>query len=165
MTEDNTTAESENDVLAEYREARTNQLLSSEARRILTKVTAARKRPQDAGPRWPFELLQNACDAKPRPGRTTVSVEFGWDERGEGHEVTFQHDAAPFTMKDLSALLSGGSSKDFESDETTGASERAFYQLTSFLCRFVRGACFSARTVPWSSLIFLSTDRAMKSRF
>ena len=34
--------------------------------------------------------------------------------------VTFEHDGVPFTSNDLAALLSGGSSKDFESEETTG---------------------------------------------
>ena len=32
----------------------------------------------------------------------------------------FEHDGIPFTSRDLTALLSGGSNKDFESEETTG---------------------------------------------
>ena len=34
--------------------------------------------------------------------------------------VAFEHDGAPFTSDELAALLSGGSSKDFESESTTG---------------------------------------------
>lgn len=38
----------------------------------------------------------------------------------DGHTVVYEHDGKPFTMQDLAALLSGGSSKEFESSETTG---------------------------------------------
>src|SRR4051812_45253981 len=34
--------------------------------------------------------------------------------------LRFEHDAAPFTMEEFAALLTGGSSKDFMSTETTG---------------------------------------------
>ena len=34
--------------------------------------------------------------------------------------VLFEHDGAPFTTTELAALLSGGSSKEFESEITTG---------------------------------------------
>ena len=37
-----------------------------------------------------------------------------------GLEVAFEHDGAPFTSEELAALLSGGSSKEFESEITTG---------------------------------------------
>jgi hypothetical protein len=36
------------------------------------------------------------------------------------HAVVFEHDGAPFTSEELAALLSGGSSKEFESEDTTG---------------------------------------------
>ena len=38
----------------------------------------------------------------------------------EKTKVEFEHDGSPFTSSDLTALLSGGSNKDFESDKTTG---------------------------------------------
>ena len=69
-----------------------------------------------AGPRWPFELLQNALDFGPRPGSTSVAICLSYEQT----KVAFEHDGPPFTPNDLTALLSGGSSKDFESEETTG---------------------------------------------
>ena len=41
-----------------------------QARRIRNLVTEARKSIPSAGPRWPFELLQNALDAGPRAGNS-----------------------------------------------------------------------------------------------
>ncbi|HQU44796.1 MAG TPA: hypothetical protein PK867_18420, partial [Pirellulales bacterium] len=64
----------------------------------------------------PFELLQNALDAGPRKGRSSVTIRL----RREQSNVVFEHDAEPFTSRDLAALLSGGSSKEFESEVTTG---------------------------------------------
>lgn len=103
------------------REARDHQLLKNDARRILTRVTEARKNPADAGGRWPFELLQNAYDAGPADGTSPVSVQFGWREIDGGERVVFfEHHGAPFTSSDIAALLSGGSNKEFDSDVTTG---------------------------------------------
>lgn len=99
-----------------YSAARENQLNRNEARRIRTKVHEARSSSHDAGMRWPFELLQNALDGGPRAGRETVCVTLCSSE----HSMVFQHDGAPFSLQDLAALLSGGSSKEFESDEKTG---------------------------------------------
>jgi hypothetical protein len=102
--------------LDEYRAARESQLVRNEARHIRSKINEARGSRQDAGGRWPFELLQNALDAGPRPGRDRVQVWLHQD----GNTLTFEHDGAFFTMRELAALLSGGSSKDFDSEETTG---------------------------------------------
>ncbi len=99
-----------------YEQAQRNQHNRNEARRIRTRVNEARKSPQVAGTRWPFELLQNAVDAGPRPGCDTVTVAL----RLKGRTLAFEHDGAPFNSQELAALLSGGSSKEFESEETTG---------------------------------------------
>jgi len=48
--------------------------------------------------------------------KLSVSVVIQEDKNG----IRFQHDGAPFTPEDLAALLSGGSSKEFESEITTG---------------------------------------------
>jgi hypothetical protein len=101
-------------------EARNLQLLRNDARRIRTKVDEARNNPSDAGARWPFELLQNAYDAGPRHTRDCVTIALGWEATPAGFRVWFQHDAAPFAPQDIAALLSGGSSKEFESETTTG---------------------------------------------
>jgi hypothetical protein len=88
----------------------------NEARRIRSRVAEARGNPHPASVRWPFELFQNALDAGPREGRSSVAVSL----RCESSKVFFQHDGSPFTSSELAALLSGGSSKDFESERTTG---------------------------------------------
>jgi hypothetical protein len=99
-----------------FEQALREQHNRNEARRIRTRVSEARLSPHTAGLRWPFELLQNAIDTGPRNGNTVVSVQLIHD----GKSVIFNHDGAPFTSQELAALLSGGSSKEFESEETTG---------------------------------------------
>jgi hypothetical protein len=100
----------------EFDQAQREQLHQNDARRIRTKIGDAQKRPDLSSVRWPFELLQNAHDAKPRPGRSTITVLF--DCRDD--QVIFEHDSAPFRARDLAALLSGGSGKEYESEDTTG---------------------------------------------
>ena len=87
-----------------------------QARRIRTRVAEARRSIPSAGLRWPFELLQNALDFGPRAGNSSVAIRLNCEQT----KVTFEHDGIPFTSSDLTALLSGGSNKDFESEETTG---------------------------------------------
>jgi hypothetical protein len=99
-----------------YEEALKEQHNRNEARRIRTRVAEARGSPHSAGLRWPFELLQNALDTGPRSGRSCVSISL----RQTLSTVIFEHDGAPFTSEELAALLSGGSSKEFESEVTTG---------------------------------------------
>lgn len=102
--------------LTDYRHARQNQLVRNEARHIRSKINDAQGSRHDAGVRWPFELLQNALDAGPRPGYDRVEVRL----RQNNQTFVFEHDGAFFTLRELAALLSGGSSKEFESEDTTG---------------------------------------------
>jgi hypothetical protein len=95
--------------------ALSEQHARNEARRIRTRVHEARGNPHPAGFRWPFELLQNALDSGPRDGNA-IEVRI----RCEASRLIFEHTGAPFTSVELAALLSGGSSKEFESEETTG---------------------------------------------
>lgn len=105
------------DVLLErFKQVREEQLDRNEARRMRTLVNQARGDTHGAGARWPFELTQNAHDPGARKGKSGVDIDLAFD----GHTVLYEHDGNPFTMQDLAALLSGGSSKDFESTETTG---------------------------------------------
>src|SRR5258708_4315995 len=99
-----------------YEQALKEQHTRNEARRIRTRVSEARRNPHPAGLRWPFELLQNALDAGPRGGRASVTIRL----RRDPSRVSFEHDGALFNSQELAALLSGGSSKEFESDVTTG---------------------------------------------
>ena len=99
-----------------YKEALNEQHSRNEARRIRTRVNEARQSQYSAAIRWPFELLQNALDAGPRDGRPAVTVRL----RRDPTKVVFEHDGAPFTLEELAALLSGGSSKEYESETTTG---------------------------------------------
>jgi hypothetical protein len=100
----------------DYELAIQNQHDRNEARHIRTRVAEARRSPHTASLRWPFELLQNALDAGPRDSETDVTVRLVCD----GARVVFEHNGAPFTSLELAALLSGGSSKEFESELTTG---------------------------------------------
>jgi hypothetical protein len=79
--------------LTAYREAREDQLVRNEARHIRSRINDARGSRHDAGIRWPFELLQNALDAGPRPGRDRVEVHL----RQDGGKFVFEHDGAFFT--------------------------------------------------------------------
>jgi hypothetical protein len=99
-----------------YEKALQEQHTRNEARRTLTRVTEARRNPHPAAVRWPFELLQNALDAGTRKDRSSVTIRLCQGPAS----VVFEHDGAPFTSTELAALLSGGSSKEFESEETTG---------------------------------------------
>lgn len=105
-------------LITSFRETFNEQVQKVLARRIHAKVRDARSDPDRAARRWPFELLQNAHDAGPRDGHDGISVTFNLDPING--VLRFQHDAAPFAMADIAALLTGGSSKDFDSRETTG---------------------------------------------
>lgn len=102
--------------LKQFEEARKEQLDRNEARRMRTLVNQARGDTHGAGARWPFELTQNAHDPGARDGKAGVDIDLTFD----GQTVLYEHDGKPFTMQDLAALLSGGSSKEFESTETIG---------------------------------------------
>jgi hypothetical protein len=99
----------------DYDDALVKQRTRNEARHILKKIKDARGAPGDAGIRWPFELLQNALDGGARPGADGVAVEL--EQRG--NRFAFTHDGALFSGEDLAALVSGGSSKEFDSPSKT----------------------------------------------
>ena len=100
---------------AEYEEASSRQRIRNDARTIRTKVDAAQNTPS-AGVRWPFELIQNAHDAGPRNGDKRVKISFTFKD----NDLLVSHTGKPFTTEELAALLSGGSSKDFDDGDTTG---------------------------------------------
>lgn len=102
--------------LALYEKACNVQAQRTEARRIRTRVRDARAGTTGAASRWPFELLQNVHDAGPRVGKQCVNVSLKWD----GTTLVFEHDGIPFELQEVAALLSGGSSKEFEDEKTTG---------------------------------------------
>ncbi len=102
--------------LSEYQIARNDQLIRNEARKILTKISDARGARADASLRWPFELLQNALDVGARASHRHVEVMLEQD----GRRILFEHDGGFFSVQELAALNSGGSSKEFESEYTTG---------------------------------------------
>jgi len=104
------------EALADYERARGEQQSRNEARGIRRGIRQARQNPVTSAFRWPFELLQNALDAGPRPHAEQVSITV----RRTPTAITFAHDGMPFSARDLAALLSGGSNKDFDSDTTTG---------------------------------------------
>lgn len=104
------------DALKEFEQARLVHRDRTEARTMRTFVNQARGDTHGAGARWPFELTQNAHDPGARDGQTGVDISLSFD----GRALVYEHDGKPFTMQDLAGLFSGGSSKEFESTETTG---------------------------------------------
>lgn len=103
-------------LLHKFSNDREYQLQKNEARKMRTLVEQARGNIERSGARWPFELTQNAHDPGPRPGADEVTIHLSFD----GRTVIYQHDGKPFSTQDLAALLSGGSNKEYESNETTG---------------------------------------------
>ena len=101
--------------LKEHRDVRTQKEYANDARRIRTKVEAARG-PGRAEVRWPFELVQNAHDSGPRDKGNFVEIKF----LQENERLVVSHNGKPFDDLELYALLTGGSSKEFEGGETTG---------------------------------------------
>ena len=101
---------------AEFNNARIQQTTQNDARRIRQRVEAAQQGPARAGIRWPFELMQNAHDAGARDGDERVEIDFVLS----GDQLKVSHTGKPFVTQELAALLSGGSSKEFDSEETTG---------------------------------------------
>jgi len=116
--------------LALYAKACNVQAQRTEARRIRTRVRDARAGTTGAASRWPFELLQNVHDAGPRAGQERVNVSFRWD----GAILLVEHDGTPFELHEVAALLSGGSSKEFESEETTGRFGTGFMVTHALAC-------------------------------
>lgn len=104
------------ELIASFKETLDEQVRNTLARRIRGKVRDARSAPDHAARRWPFELVQNAHDAGPRIGREGVSLQLDLVD----NVLRFSHDAVPFTMGDIAALITGGSSKDFDALNTTG---------------------------------------------
>ena len=100
----------------EFDGARILQTTQNDARRIFQRVRAAQQNPSRSSIRWPFELIQNAHDAGPREGDDVVEITFTLCE----DRLVVSHTGKPFVAQELAALLSGGSSKEFSSEETTG---------------------------------------------
>ena len=100
----------------EFDNARILQTTQNDARRIFQRVLAAQQNPARSGTRWPFELIQNAHDAGPREGDDRVEITFTLRE----DRLVVSHTGNPFVAQELAALLSGGSSNEFDSEETTG---------------------------------------------
>ena len=105
---------------AKFKENLQQQFYKNYARHIQAKIKDARSSPEDASSRWPFELLQNAHDTGLRPGKNCIEISIGWTLDGNSHRLFFEHDGAPFSVEDITALQSGGSNKEFESTITTG---------------------------------------------
>ena len=102
--------------LREAHEVDREQAHRNDARHILQRVDLALESPLSSGVRWPFELLQNAHDFGAREGEDLVEVEFcQYDEN-----LVVSHNGRIFSIPELKALLSGGSSKEFDGIVTTG---------------------------------------------
>ena len=92
------------------------QARRKDARDILKGVNSALNSPDSSGVRWPFELLQNAHDFGAREGEDLVEIEFCQ----HNENLVVSHNGRIFSIPELKALLSGGSSKEFDGVDTTG---------------------------------------------
>src|SRR5574341_25750 len=102
--------------LQEFSNARKVQLQKNEARNMRKQVQQARGDIPRSASRWPFELTQNAHDPGARTGQSEVNITVSFD----GTSLVYEHDGKPFSAQELAALLSGGSSKEYEAIDTTG---------------------------------------------
>ena len=102
--------------LREAHEFDREQAHRNDARRILQRVVIALDSQLSSAVRWPFELLQNAHDFGAREGEHLVEVEFSQHDEN----LVVSHNGRIFSVPELKALLSGGSSKEFDGIETTG---------------------------------------------
>lgn len=100
----------------EFEQAQRYQQTQNQARKIRTEVGRAQDNRTYAAKRWPFELLQNAHDTGPRRGRGQIEFSLRLDREN----LVVEHDGDFFTNQDLAALLSGGSNKEYDGEETTG---------------------------------------------
>ena len=139
---------------AEFDNARILQTTQNDAGRIRRGVVAAQQRPVRAGIRWPFELMQNAHDAGPRDGDQRVEINFVLhDDR-----LVVSHTGKPFVAQELAALLSGGSSKEFDSDETTGRFGTGFLVTHALSTRVDVSGVLTTKDGPESFHIELMRD-------
>ena len=102
--------------LDEARAVDRDQARRNDARRILQRVESALEGHHSAGVRWPFELVQNAHDFGARDGEDFVKIRFTY----LNNDLVVSHNGRIFSIPELKALLSGGSSKEFDGDDTTG---------------------------------------------
>ena len=102
--------------LREAQEVDRESARRNDARRILQRVVLALESPRSSGVRWPFELIQNAHDFGAREGEDLVEIEFYYQAK----KLVVAHNGRIFSIPELKALLSGGSSKEFDGIETTG---------------------------------------------
>ncbi len=102
--------------LDEARAVDRDQAHRNDARRILQRIESALEGHHSAGVRWPFELVQNAHDFGARDGEDLVEIRFSYLK----NDLVVSHNGRIFSIPELKALLSGGSSKEFDGDDTTG---------------------------------------------
>lgn len=102
--------------LREAQEVDRESARRNDARHILRNVAQALQNPEASGVRWPFELIQNAHDFGAREGEGLVNIEFSY----QADNLVVAHNGRIFSIPELKALLSGGSSKEFDGIKTTG---------------------------------------------
>ena len=102
--------------LTEARAVDRDQAHRNDARRILERVESALEGQHSPEVRWPFELVQNAHDFGARDGEELVEIDFVHED----DSLVVSHNGRIFSIPELKALLSGGSSKEFDGDDTTG---------------------------------------------
>ena len=102
--------------LREAHEVDREQAHRNDARRILQRVALALESQLSSGVRWPLSSSRTPTISAAREGEDLVEVEFCQNDEN----LVVSHNGRIFSIPELKALLSGGSSKEFDGMETTG---------------------------------------------
>jgi len=89
---------------------RSESVLRKAARDIISAIdkwTGAHT--SEAEVKWIWELIQNAYDVAKSRGKQMLTVKLRIDDS----TFTFEHDAGPFTIDEVNALITGGSTKPY----------------------------------------------------
>ena len=146
---------------AEVKTVAIEQVKEKAARDILTKIENWRTtRVSTARRRWPFELLQNAIDTAKARKQGNLKVSFQFD----GKRLVFSHNAGQFSLKEVGALIYGGSTKPYDPDsEYLGRFGSGF--IVSHIVSRVIGVSGSVRSIKGDSFRFqIPIDRQGKTQ-
>jgi hypothetical protein len=104
------------------RKKRTVASVREAAREIQDQLNRWHADKETAKMKWVWELIQNARDVAKKQNKKSLHVRFTLLE----DELIFEHDAGPFSLDDIYALVNGRSSKPLESSDIIGQFGKGF---------------------------------------
>lgn len=97
--------------LDQLEQQQTRKNAARDIKKAINKWT--RDRTDVASKRWVWELIQNSLDVQTKYQQGKYKIKIDWEK--DSRRLLFAFNAGPFTSQDLVALITGGSSKPFES--------------------------------------------------